>query len=182
MTLSSRLCPLVAFALMVPAAALAQDAPATPAPGPAPAAAEEPAPAATGTDQEALPAGQSAIEAPAAAPAPTPEATPAPAAAPAKPAEAPPPAKRRFGALAVFGVGSLALSTFAFILAGASILAPIPVSSNFAFIEPDNNGIPIPGGQSLSPFLVLATVMLASGVALGALGASLLGLEWYFNL
>jgi hypothetical protein len=103
-----------------------------------------------------------------------------PAAEAAKPAakEAP---KRRFGYLAVFGMASLATGALSLILAGASLLNPVVILSGFNVIQNDTDGLALPGGRSVNPFYAVGALLLVTGLAFGAAGITMLGLEVYFN-
>jgi hypothetical protein len=149
--------------------------------------------------QEAQPSSApAAVTEPAATPAPAPEASSMPAAtplspvaeatpaAPAAPAATPTPAagpkERKYGYLAVLGVGSMAAGAVSLALAGASLLNPFVVLNGLNFIERDTDGLVIPGtGTSINPFYALGGVLLVLGITLGTAGLVMLGVETYLN-
>ena len=148
--------------------------------------------------QEAQPSSApAAVTEPAATPAPAPEASSMPAATPLSPAaEATPaaqaapaatptpagPKERKYGYLAVLGVGSMAAGAVSLVLAGASLLNPFVVLNGLNFIERDTDGLVIPGtGTSINPFYALGGVLLVLGITLGTAGLVMLGVETYLN-
>lgn len=184
--------------LVLTSAARAEETKAASATDPAPAAAEEPLPSTEGTEgatapvaipqsdqdaaspegSEVLPATPATAAEPAQA-ASEPAAQAAPAAAPAAEKEAP---SRKLGALAVLGLGSLAVGVFSLALAGVSLLNPAVLDANFQYVQNNNAGLPLPQGRSLNPFVALGALLLTVGVTGFAAGVTMLGLEWYFNL
>lgn len=114
------------------------------------------------------------------APAPAPEAAPAKAEGAAKDDKAGP--TRRYGALAVFGIASIAVGIMGGVLSAIAISTALLFSPSMSPIDHNTAGIPLgTTGTSLNPFMAFGAVALAASLVLGAAGAVMLGLEMYLN-
>ncbi len=108
--------------------------------------------------------------------------TPLSAPAAETPAAPAPKKERKFGYLAVFGVGAMAAGAVSLVLAGVSLLNPFVIMSGSNFIERDLDGVVLPGtGTSINPFYLAGACFLVLGAVLGATGLTMLGVETYLN-